>query len=361
MSKKKSGSAKVAKSPRRGITSPSEVIAGASGIDITQDPELLLAKMASVAGESLPFDRLTISLPTKQLPDGLKIVLVQGRKDEFGEGREFTATDVWHGEVHRQAKSLISSNGEPGFQGRFKPGDIYGSWVQSFLGVPLIEAGQPRGTLALESALPQQYGPEAQELLTTISLVYGTAYWWARRYQQEHESATVDGLTALQNHRSFMQRMNEELERAARYNETMTFLMIDLDDFKATNDSYGHLHGDFVLTEIAQLIRSSIRLTDVAGRIGGEEFGVIIINASKRTSRSTAERIKSSIAKNHFENDGISSRIAASIGMAEYPFDGHNLKEIILKADQAMYTVKANGGNGVISYSPKLEQQKERS
>ena len=139
----------------------------------------------------------------------------------------------------------------------------------------------------------------------------------------------------------------------------MTLLMLDLDNFKQTNDKYGHQHGDFVLSQTAQLIRSSIRMTDVPGRLGGEEFGVIIINASKRITRSTAQRIRSSIAEHKFINDGLESRMAISIGMAEYPTDGHNIKELLRKSDEAMYSVKASGGNGVISYSRKLEKQKE--
>ncbi|MEE9466031.1 MAG: sensor domain-containing diguanylate cyclase, partial [Candidatus Neomarinimicrobiota bacterium] len=326
MSKKNQSSGQPAKKSRRNISGPEKLIGGASKIDITKNPDDLLTMIATMAGETLSFDRLTISLPSEQFPDGLQIALVTGRDDEFGKGREFAAADVWHGEVHRQAQGVITGNGEAGFLGRFRAGDQKGSWVRSFLGVPIMEAGLARGTLALESAQPNHYGPEELRLLTVISQVYGTAYWWARRYQHEHANAMVDGLTELLNHRSFMYRLEEELERATRYGDPMTLFMIDLDDFKQTNDTYGHLHGDFVLSEVARLIRSGTRITDVAGRIGGEEFGVIAINASKRKSRSTAQRIKSSVAKNHFTEDGVKSRMTASIGMAEYPTDAHNIK-----------------------------------
>ena len=227
------------------------------------------------------------------------------------------------------------------------------------MGVPIIEAGLPQGTVALESAGRQHYGPDDLGRLTAIAGVFGTAYWWARRYHQEHANAMMDGLTQMLNHRSFMQRLEEELERNTRYGATMTLLMLDLDNFKQTNDKFGHQHGDFVLSRTAQLIRSSIRMTDVPGRLGGEEFGVIIINASKRITRSTAQRIRSSIADHQFINDGLESRMAISIGMAEYPTDGHNIKELLRKSDEAMYSVKASGGNGVISYSRQLEKQKE--
>ncbi|MCH7851352.1 MAG: sensor domain-containing diguanylate cyclase [Candidatus Marinimicrobia bacterium] len=336
-----------------------DLLARATKIDITEDPDQLLAALVTAAGDLLDFDRLTISLPSNRVPDGLRITLVAGRQDEFAQGREYSANGMWHGEVYLRAQGLIIGNAETGYQGRFEAGDLGHGWVKSFMGVPIIEAGEPQGTVSLESAGRQHYGPDDLKRLTAIAGVFGTAYWWARRYQQEHANAMMDGLTQMLNHRSFMQRLEEELERNTRYGDSMTLLMLDLDNFKQTNDKYGHLHGDFVLSRTAQLIRSSIRMTDVPGRLGGEEFGVIIINASKRITRSTAQRIRSSIAEHKFINDGLESRMAISIGMAEYPTDGHNIKELLRKSDEAMYSVKASGGNGVISYSRQLEKQKE--
>ena len=106
-------------------------------------------------------------------------------------------------------------------------------------------------------------------------------------------------------------------------------------------------------------MRACIRKADIAGRYGGEEFSVIIINASKRDSLTTAERIRSSIAEYQFENDGIQNRISVSIGMSEYPTDGDDINTLIRCADDAMYMVKHQGGNGVISYSQE-QNEKER-
>ncbi len=336
-----------------------DLLAGATRIDITEDPDQVLGALVTAAGKTLDFDRLTISLPSGHLSDDLRIALVTGREDKFAKGREYSAAGMWHGEVYLRAQGLIIGNGQAGFQGRFEADDLRDVWVKSFMGVPIIEAGRPRGTLALESAGAQHYGPDDLKRLTAIAGVFGTAYWWARRYHREHANATMDGLTQMLNHRSFMIRLEEELERNTRYGDPMTLLMLDLDNFKKTNDRYGHPHGDFVLARIAQLIRSSIRMTDVPGRLGGEEFGVIIINASKHISRSTADRIRSSIAEHLFINDGLESRMTASIGMAEYPTDGHDIKEMLRKSDEAMYAIKLRGGNGVISYSRQLEEQKE--
>ena len=171
--------------------------------------------------------------------------------------------------------------------------------------------------------------------------------------------ATIDGLTQLLNHRSLLERFGIELERASRYGHTMTFLMLDLDHFKVVNDTHGHLFGDYVLWQTSQLIRSCIRKADIAGRYGGEEFGVIIINSDKQSSRLTAERIRKSIAEYRFENEGAKIRISVSIGMSEYPMDGDDINTLIKCADDAMYIVKHQGGNAVISYSEEPSKEKK--
>jgi diguanylate cyclase (GGDEF)-like protein len=248
---------------------------------------------------------------------------------------------------------------ESDYQGRFVKGDFRKSKLRSFMGVPIIETGIAKGTVAVESLAQDQYNEKDLQLLKSIVQVYGTAICWLKRYQEAHAMATVDGLTQLLNHRFFMERFAEEVERAARYGGAITYLMIDLDHFKQVNDTYGHLHGDYVLWQISQLIRACIRKADIAGRYGGEEFGVIIINAGKQESFTTADRIRQTIADYKFKNNGVENRVSASIGMAEYPMDGHDVNTLILRADQAMYTVKRRGGNEVLSYSADLNQQHE--
>jgi diguanylate cyclase (GGDEF)-like protein len=217
--------------------------------------------------------------------------------------------------------------------------------------VPIIEAGLPKGTLAVESKDIDHYSEKDLQTLSAIAQIYGSALCWADRYQDIHSLATIDGLTELLNSRTFRQRMEEEIERDVRYGSAMTMLMLDIDNFKRVNDSYGHLYGDYVIKQTAQLIRASIRKADVAGRLGGEEFGVVIINSDTGSSRKTAERIRRSISGYKYVNEGIKSRISISIGMSEYPQNGDTIKEIIQHADDAMYHVKHGGGNAVHSYN----------
>ncbi|UCD39136.1 MAG: sensor domain-containing diguanylate cyclase [Fidelibacterota bacterium] len=339
----------------------SDLVHHTSSLDIASTSDALFDTLVRLLGGVLSFDRLTISTQSGEVQEGLQIDWVAGLEDNYKPDFAYTPEGVVHGEVFRQAQSMvIGCLEESDYEGRFQPGDFKDSKLVSFLGVPLMAVGIPKGTLALESTTRDHFTTQDLGILDSIAQVYGAALWWTQRYQEVHALATVDGLTQLLNHRWFMSRFGEELERASRYGETMTFLMLDLDHFKNVNDTYGHLHGDYVLWQTAQLVRSCIRKADIAGRYGGEEFGVIIINASKYESLNTAERIKNSISDFAFDNDGIQSRITVSIGMSEYPADGKDVNTLIQRADEAMYAVKRRGGNAIISYSQEIESKELR-
>ncbi|MFC1484618.1 diguanylate cyclase [Candidatus Neomarinimicrobiota bacterium] len=338
----------------------SDLVSRAGSFDLSSTSEAVINTLVGLTRSVLTFDRLTISIQSAEVKEGLRIEWVEGAAKGYAAGYEFDSAQVLHGEVFRQGESIhIGCMQESDYQGRFIKGDFRKSKLRSFMGVPIIETGIAKGTIAVESLVQDQYNDKDLQLLKSIVQVYGTAICWLKRYQEAHAMATVDGLTQLLNHRSFMERFAEEVERAARYGGAITYLMIDLDHFKQVNDTYGHLHGDYVLWQTSQLIRACIRKADIAGRYGGEEFGVIIINAGKQESFTTADRIRQTIADYKFKNNGVKNRISASIGMAEYPMDGHDVNTLVLRADQAMYTVKHRGGNEVLSYSADLNQQNE--
>ncbi|MFC1618736.1 diguanylate cyclase [Candidatus Neomarinimicrobiota bacterium] len=337
----------------------SDLVSRAGSFDLSSTSEAVINTLVGLTKSILTFDRLTISIQSTEVKEGLRIEWVEGESKGYAAGYEFDSAQVLHGEVYRQGESIhIGYMQESDYQGRFVKGDFRKSKLRSFMGVPIIESGIAKGTVAVESLAQDQYNDKDLQLLKSIVQVYGTAICWLQRYQEAHAMATVDGLTQLLNHRSFMERFSEEVERAARYGGAITYLMIDLDHFKQVNDTYGHLHGDYVLWQTSQLIRACIRKADIAGRYGGEEFGVIIINAGKQESFTTADRIRQTIADYKFKNNGVENRISASIGMAEYPMDGHDVNTLILRADQAMYTVKHRGGNDVLSYSADLKTSK---
>ena len=338
----------------------SDLVRGAGSFDLSSTSEAVIGTLVSLTKKVISYDRLTISIRSAEEKEGLKVEWIEGDKDSYEAGYEYRSARVLHGEVYRRAEPIkIGCMEDSDYTGRFVRGDFSETELRSFMGVPILETGVAKGTVAVESRARDQYNDKDLQLLRAIVQVYGTAICWLQRYHEAHAMATIDGLTQLLNRRSFMERFGEELARAARYGGALTFLMLDLDHFKQVNDTYGHLHGDYVLWQTSQLIRSCIRKADIAGRYGGEEFGVIIINAGKEESLSTAERIRQTIADYQYKNDGIENRISVSIGMAEYPLDGQDVNTLIQRADEAMYSVKQRGGNKVQPYDADLTKKNE--
>ena len=157
-----------------------------------------------------------------------------------------------------------------------------------------------------------------------------------------------DFLTGLYNTRQFDKILNLSFERVLENKEKLSCLMIDIDNFKKVNDTYGHAIGDIVLKELAQILKNNCRVFDVVGRIGGEEFCALLLNCPKDQTSEIALRINNAVEKHEFnisENKFIN--ITVSIGVAIYPDTTSNLEDIKEKADIALYKAKQSGRNRV--------------
>ncbi len=155
--------------------------------------------------------------------------------------------------------------------------------------------------------------------------------------------ATTDGLTGLKNHRSFQDQLHEEVERALRYGTPLSVLMLDVDRFKAYNDTFGHPAGDTVLRRVAEILQSTCRVHDFVARYGGEEFAVILTEADSERARATAERLRAAI-----EAEPWSERpVTASFGVATLSLTTNDTTGLIAQADAALYVSKSNGRNRV--------------
>jgi diguanylate cyclase (GGDEF)-like protein len=169
----------------------------------------------------------------------------------------------------------------------------------------------------------------------------------ALHYQDARELADRDQLTGFYNHRYLHQRLGEEIVRAQRSKLPLALLMIDLDDFKLVNDTFGHLFGDRVLAWGAEQIRSTLRASDVAARYGGDEFAIILPDTDREAAGHAAERIVAALRERSFESEDRGSvPIGASIGVAAFPSDGRTGRELIATADVQMYRVKLASGSG---------------
>ena len=159
--------------------------------------------------------------------------------------------------------------------------------------------------------------------------------------------AITDGLTRLYNLRHFYNQLEIEIDRSNRYGHPLALLLLDIDNFKTYNDTYGHLEGDKVLVRLGQIIKSCLRTMDCAYRYGGEEFTIILPETTGKEAKNVAHRIKSSVEiESFFPEGGNVVNITISIGVTEY-FKKEQLATFIQRADQAMYNSKAKGRNAI--------------
>ena len=160
--------------------------------------------------------------------------------------------------------------------------------------------------------------------------------------------ANTDFLTGLHNRRFFFERMDQELKRQQRSGESLSMMLIDLDHFKKINDRFGHPEGDAVLKKIANIILSCLRETDVAARVGGEEFAVLLPETSDEGAYWVADRIRNEVAAHRFELRNVVITCTVSIGVAGSPKQDHlNGAQLYKLADTRLYIAKHTGRNQV--------------
>ena len=160
--------------------------------------------------------------------------------------------------------------------------------------------------------------------------------------------SVTDDLTHLYNSRYLNQVLRRETKRASRSGRPLSLLFIDLDGFKAINDTHGHLFGSRALVEAAAVIRGSARETDVVARFGGDEFALVLPDTGGEGAFAVGERIRERIAAHKFlAGDGLDIHLTASVGVATLPDVAASAEELVQAADTAMYQVKDSGKNGI--------------
>ena len=164
------------------------------------------------------------------------------------------------------------------------------------------------------------------------------------------KQAHIDHLTGLDNRRYFLEKAEKELKRAKRHNTPLTMLMLDIDHFKRINDTYGHKAGDQVLKRLAAIFTTTLREIDIIGRIGGEEFAVLLPETGPGEAQEVAERLRTRIMEAAVSIEhGLPIRFTISIGAVTQHYPETNIDVLLSDADQALYEAKRQGRNRVIS------------
>lgn len=167
-------------------------------------------------------------------------------------------------------------------------------------------------------------------------------------HEEIYRLTTIDGLTQVYNKRYFLETLEREMGRAHRYRRDLSLIMFDIDRFKGINDTYGHLAGDYVLKQLAAVIKSRIRREDILSRYGGEEFAIILPEIDSYNALQFAEKIRRLTEKAVFKFEDTEIPVTISIGVAALPPGLEDPAEFIRLSDQHLYTAKNNGRNCVV-------------
>lgn len=227
--------------------------------------------------------------------------------------------------------------------------------TRSFVSLPLQSHDQTIGVLNVADKVSgDAFTTDDLDLLTSIA-TYTTVAIQRSEYHRKSEElkriSITDSLTGLLNRRYFQERLAEEIERFKRHKLPFSLIIIDIDDFKRLNDTYGHLVGDEALVATARAIRKSIRAIDVAARYGGEEFTVILPQTPKRHAKTQALRIGHAVEQNLIHSmDGDILHLTVSLGVASFPDDADQLEDLLRRADQALFEAKRRGKNQVVVF-----------
>lgn len=213
---------------------------------------------------------------------------------------------------------------------------------ETLLALPLMAEGEIRGVLFIEN-LPKIYFDNFLILAGQFSIQLQKVIL----YEKVQEMSITDSLTEISTRRYFLARFKEELHRSMRRKANLAILMLDIDHFKEKNDKYGHLVGDVILKEAANLLKANLREIDIAARYGGEEFCIVLSGSDRTGAEQVAERLRKSMENAIFKAYDEKVRITISIGISVFPQDGVNETSLIESADKALYKAKSEGRNRV--------------
>ncbi len=220
-------------------------------------------------------------------------------------------------------------------------------WVRSYLGAPVLIKGDLAGFLGLYSGEVGFFTAEHAERLTNFANQAADAIEKAQLIEKLTQLSITDGLTGVFNRRHFMERVEVELERSRRYNYPLCAMMLDGDDFKKINDTYGHPAGDMVLREMSRMCRCKLRKSDLIGRYGGDELVVLLPNTTLTRARLVAERLRQAALHHVVAVDGEQIIATISIGVAEWRPEQESAAGLLTRADNALYIAKQHGKNRV--------------
>lgn len=220
----------------------------------------------------------------------------------------------------------------------------------SEIALPLKVDGRVIGVLNAETGTRAAYSEDHVRPLTVVAQQAAVVIRAAQLNEEMRQLAVTDPLTGLYNRRHFVERLNHEVRRAQRYGECVALMLVDCDHLKAINDRHGHLSGDRALQALADVMKITLRETDVLARLGGDEFAAILVGADEERAAEVSKRLQRTVTSLRLiSEDGGDIHMTVSAGIAIYPEAGTDVKTLMREADSAMYRAKDAGRNQAIT------------
>ena len=218
----------------------------------------------------------------------------------------------------------------------------------SEIAVPLLVEGRAIGVLNVESRRAKAFGQEHVRALSMIAQQAAVVLRAAQLQEETRRLALTDSLTGLYNRRHFVHELDEHVRRVQRYGGRLAAVVLDLDGLKPLNDRHGHAAGDLALVTLAGLMREWVRDTDMVARIGGDEFGAMLLEADAKEARDVVERLRRNVEQAALRPPLDQQRLTLSAGVALFPDDGLDSGTLLQRADAALYEAKRLGRNRVV-------------
>ncbi len=233
--------------------------------------------------------------------------------------------------------------------------------ARSEIALPLKVDGRVIGVLNAESRTPDAYTDDHVRPLSVVAQQAAVVIRSAQLNEETRRLAITDPLTGLHNRRYFVDKLEEQLRRAQRYDERLAVILVDCDHLKAINDLHGHLSGDRTLQAVADVMRITLRETDVLARLGGDEFAALLIGAQPDHSLEVTERLRRHVqGLRLMAEDGSEIQVTVSAGIAFYPESGSDVKGLLREADVALYRAKREGRDKAATATIPVSPPRER-